>query len=348
MPTNKPFPDKAVLLGPKKPLMPKMSFVVLIIVLLLVLPAIFHDKSYVMYIFTLCLIWAVVAAAWDLMLGYAAIFSFGNIAFFTIGAYASAMLSLQLGISPWLGMLVGGIAATVVGVGIGLPCLRLKGIYIAVVTLGIHLILPTLLEQGRQFGTGSTHGLTMIPPLYLGGYTFDRLGWYYAGFAIFLLFLFVIYKVINSRVGLAFVALRDAEPLAKSLGVNEYKYKLIVFGISSFITGVMGAFYVHYSGMISPTILTTDRFLTVIAMVLFGGLGRFPGAALGAFAITFANELLRPTGEFRLLILGAIIVATMIYVPGGLVGILESFGRLVGRAFKKGFEKLRPKNLVQQ
>lgn len=347
MSTNKSFLDKVVSLRPKKPLMPNKYYLVAVL-LLLIMPAIFHDKSYIMHTFTLCLIWGVVASAWNLMLGYAAIFSFGNIAFFTFGAYASAMLSMQLGISPWLGMLAGGAIAAIVGVGIGLPCLRLRGIYIAVVTLGLHLMLPTLIHQGREYGTGSRDGLSNIPPLYFGGYTFDRLVWYYFGLALFLLFLFAIYKIINSRVGLAFITLRDGEVFAKSLGVNEFKYKLIVFGISSFITGIMGAFYVHYMGMISPTILSTDRFLMVIAMVLFGGLGHFPGAALGAFAITFANELLRPTGGFRLLILGAIIVVTMIYMPGGLIGALESFGRLVSSTFKRGLEKLKQKNPIQQ
>ena len=105
----------------------------------------------------------------------------------------------------------------------------------------------------------------------------------------------------------------------------------MVFGISAFITGLMGGFYSHYIGVISPTILGTDIFLMVIAMMLFGGLGRFPGAVIGAFAITLANELLRPVGHFRHLILGAVIVATLIYMPQGLIGLLESLGNLMSR-----------------
>lgn len=105
----------------------------------------------------------------------------------------------------------------------------------------------------------------------------------------------------------------------------------MVFGISAFITGLMGGFYAHYIGIISPAILGTDIFLMVITMMLFGGLGRFPGAVIGAFAITSANELLRPAGSFRLLILGAIIVATLIYMPRGLIGLLESLGNWMSR-----------------
>ena len=299
------------------------------VLVLLVLPLFFHNKSYIMHILILCLIWSVVACAWDLIMGYASIFSFAQIAFFVIAGYTTAMLSKYLGLAPWLGILPGAALATVAGIGIGLPCLRLKGIYIAVATLALHLILPTLLTKGRVYGTGGSHGLGGIPPFQVGGHTFGHLSWYYFLLVVFLVLLFVIYKIINSRLGLAFVALRDAEHFAKSLGVNEYKYKLIVFAISASITGIMGGLYTHYTGAISPATLRTDLFLVVIAMILFGGLGRFPGAVIGAFAITFMNELLRPAGTFRLLILGAIIVVTMIYIPNGLMGILKSLGRLI-------------------
>jgi branched-chain amino acid transport system permease protein len=297
--------------------------------LLLVLPLFFHEKSYIMHTLNICLIWGVVASAWNLILGYASIFSFAQLAFFTIAGYATGMLSKYLGVSPWLGILLGATLAGVAGIAIALPCLRLTGIFIAVATLALHLILPNLLRAGRVYGTGGTYGLGGIPSIQLGGHTFGYLSWYYLLLGVFLLLLFVIFKIINSRLGLAFVALRDAGHFAKSLGVNEYKYKLAVFGISAFITGIMGGFYSHYTGSISPAMLSTDLFLVVIAMVLFGGLGRFPGGAIGAFAITFANEFLRPTGTFRLLILGAIIVVTMIHMPKGLMGIFESLGRIM-------------------
>lgn len=298
------------------------------VLVLLVLPLFIYDKSYFMHILILCLVWSVVASAWDLIMGYASIFSFAQIAFFVVAGYTTGMLSKYFGLSPWLGIFPGAVVATVAGIAIGLPCLRLKGIYIAVATLSLHLILPTLLTQGRVYGTGGSHGLAGIPPFQVGGYTFGHLSWYYLLLIVSLVLLFAIYKIINSHLGVAFVALRDAEQFAKSLGINEYKHKIIVFAISAFITGIMGGLYTHYMGAISPATLRTDIFLMVIAMVLFGGLGRFPGAVIGAFAITFMNELLRPAGTFRLLILGAIIVVTMVYIPNGLMGILEYLDRI--------------------
>ncbi len=309
------------------------------VLLLLSLPLILPDNPYIIHILILSFIWGVVASAWNLIVGYANVFSFGQIAFFAIAGYTSAMVSIYLGVSPWLAILAGAGAATLVGIAIGLVCLRLRGIYIALATLALHLTLPTLLSQGKIYGTGGTRGLAGVPPLQLGGYTFGPISYYYSGLAIFLLLLFAIYKIINSPLGWAFISLRDAEHFAKSVGINEYKYKLIVFGISAFITGIMGGFYAHYVGTISPAILHTDLFLMVIAMLLFGGLGRFPGAAIGAFAIIFLNELLRPTGTFRLLVLGAIIVATMLYMPHGLIGIFESLGRLISRTFKGKLKK---------
>jgi branched-chain amino acid transport system permease protein len=307
------------------------------VIALAILPIFVHHRTYIMHIMILCFIWGVVASAWNLIMGYASIFSFSQIAFFTISGYTTGMMSKYWGVSPWLGIVPGAILASIAGVLIGLPCLRLKGIFIAVATLALHLSLPTLLSQGRAYGTGGSHGLAGIPPFQVGERVFGHLSWYYLLLIVFLILLFVIYKVIHSRMGLAFVALRDAGHFAESLGVNDYKYKLIIFAVSAFITGIMGGLLTHYTGAISPAMLGTDLFLVVIAMVLFGGLGRFPGAVIGAFAITFANELLRPTGTFRLLILGGIIVVTMIYMPKGLMGMLESVGRFLSvRSAKSG------------
>lgn len=300
----------------------------------LILPIFIHNDSRVLNIIIMCFIWGVVASAWNLIMGYARVMSFAQIALFAIGAYTSAMLAVHLKMSPWLGMLMGGFAAAFVGLLIGLPCLRLTGIFVAIVTFAVHLILTPILMWGEKWTAGSM-GFP-VPTPHLFGYVFAAhklVPWYYMGLGLFFILLFFIYKVIQSPLGLAFVALRDGEPFAKSLGVNDFKYRLIVFGISSFITGIVGGFYAHYYGMLSPSILGLDTFLLVLIMVMFGGLGKFPGAVLGAFSITVLNELLRPTGVLRFVILGIVVIATMIYMPKGLMGIPESFKRLTRKAF---------------
>ncbi len=309
------------------------------VVVLSILPIFFHSDSYVMNVLMLCLIWGVVAASWDLILGYASVFSFGHLSFFAIGGYTSGLLGVYLGVPPWIGMLIGGIAAAFIGILVGIPCLRLKGMYLAIVTFSIQFVLPTIIVMTgpgmiKSFNSGGTFGLQRIPPPVLFGYTFTKselVPWYYLTLVLFLVFVYAIYRIIRSPVGLAFIALRDAEPLAKNLGIDEYRYKLLVFGISSFIAGVMGAYYAHYFAMISPATLGLEVFLIVLLMVLFGGLGVFPGAAIGAFVVTLINEALRPLLEWRLVILGAIVIFVMIFMPKGVAGIPELLGQVYRR-----------------
>jgi branched-chain amino acid transport system permease protein len=306
-----------------------------VLVVLGILPIFVHDNSYVMKILTLCFIWGVMAASWDLILGYANVFAFGHLAFFVLGAYVSGLLGVYFGVSPWLGMFIGGAISALVGLLIGVPCLRLEGMYLAIVTFSLQFILPTLIVwagPGRfeSFSTGGTFGLQRIPPPTLFGYTFNRfesVPWYYLALVVFIVFHIVIYLIIRSSIGLAFVALRDAKPLAKALGIDDYKYKLMVFGISAFIAGWIGAFYGHYFQLIAPTTLGLDVFLIILVMVLFGGLGVFPGATIGAFVITFVNEALRPLLEWRLVILGAIVILTMLFMPKGMMSIPVLLGR---------------------
>jgi branched-chain amino acid transport system permease protein len=301
---------------------------------LILLPLFFHDNQYIMHVLVLFLIWGVVAAAWDLIIGYAGVVSLGQLAFFAVGGYSSGMLAIYLKISPWAGILAGAIAAGVIGVGIGLPCLRLRGVYVAVVSLGLHLVLPTLLMRGRKIGTGGWYGLSKIPPLQVFS-PLELVPIYYAALGIFFLLLFVIYRIINSSIGLAFVALREAEPFAESLGLNQYKYKLMVFSMSASFTGMMGAFYAHYISKITPAILNLDLFLLVLVMVVLGGKGRFPGAVIGAFVLTILNEVLRAAEIYRVLVLGLIIVLTMILMPSGLMGSFELISQAIEKKLKR-------------
>jgi branched-chain amino acid transport system permease protein len=306
------------------------STLLVMLAVLLLLPTYFHSNQYIMHLLIMCLVYSVVAIAWDFMMGYAGIFTFGQFAFFAIGAYASGMLTLRLGIPPPLGILLAGLVAAGVGIIVGLPCLRLKGAYIALVTFALHLILTPLINSdlGRAIGTGGTVGLLNIPNLAAGFSVAAKVPWYYTLLGVAYLSFFIVYRISRSSIGLAFVSLRDSESLAKSLGVDAYKHKLMVFGISSFLTGMIGAFYAHYTGIVSTRILGLDIFLMVMVMLVIGGMGKFPGAAIGAFIVTFLNELLRPLGEYRLFIFGAIVVLIIVLVPEGLMGTLFPTGRV--------------------
>ncbi len=325
----------------------KILRTIFVLAVLAMLPIFFKSNPYVMNVLILCLIWGVLAASWDLILGYANLFSFGQMAFFVIGGYTSGLLAKYAGLSPWLGFLAAGIVTAMIGFLIGIPCLRLQGFYLAIVTFSLNFILPVLIVwagPGKfdNFSTGGSWGIMGLPAPTLFGYTFaraDSVPYFYLTLVFFILFMGIIYYTIKSTVGLAFIALRDSEPQAKSLGINEYKYKLMVFAISSFIAGVAGAYYTHYFGSISPASMSLDVFLIVLIMVMFGGIGVYPGATIGAFIITIINELLRPTLNWRLVILGAIVILTMMFMPKGVMDIVPTFRKILRKIRTTKHEK---------
>lgn len=308
-------------------------------VILGLIPVFAHSNLYIMNVITMCLVWGVVVSSWDLIMGWAGIFTFAQIAFFAMGGFTSAILCSVIGISPWLGMLIGGLLAAILGVLVGLPCLNLKGSYVALVTFAFHMLTEQFLKSdiGKAIGTGGPQGLISIPPLSIGDYTFtntEPVAPFYTAFIISFVLLYIIYRIVHSPMGMAFVAVRDSEPFAKSIGINDYKYKLMIFGISALLTGIMGGFYAHYVGMMSTrTVLGLDLFLFLILMLIAGGMGSFPGPLLGAFIATIVGEFLRPLETYRMLIFGALIVIFVLKIPQGLLGIF--YDRITR---KKGYE----------
>lgn len=297
-----------------------------------ILPLFMGGVDHIMHMLIMCLIWAVVASCWDLIMGFAGIFSFGQVAFFVIGAYTSAIVSSKMGISPLISIPVAGSFTAVCGVLVGLPCLRLKGAYVALVTFAVHMILEPLLKSslGRGIGTGGSRGILTIPPLEFFGISFTadhKVAVFYLALLLSVACSVVILLVIRSFWGTAFLVLKDSEEFAVSLGVSSFKYKLSVFALTSFLTGTAGAFYGHYVGMLSTRMLGTDLFVTLMIMLVIGGIGKFPGAILGAIATVSLNEMLSPLGPYRPLILGAMVVILVLILPDGVIGLLERFSK---------------------
>lgn len=293
------------------------------------MPIFFYDNRAILNLLIMSLILGVVAAGWDLVMGFGGIFSFAQVAFYVVGAYSSAIIANQFGISPWLGLFAGGGIAAGVSLLIALPSLRLKGSYIALLTFAFHMLLLPLFKSdvGRYIGTGGMRGIIGIPPFSVGAYTFSLVELvppFYATLGISFAALFTIYKMIHSKWGLAFVAFRDSEPFAHACGVDVFRSKLLLFGVSSFLIGMIGAYYGHYIGMLSPRLLDLDLFLNLMVMQVIGGMGAFPGAMIGSFIVTFASDYLYVVEVFRLVIFGAIVVALCVTMPGGIMGIISS------------------------
>ena len=293
----------------------------LLILVFMILYPVLWGNSYILHLFILFFIWAVVASNWNLLNGYTGIISLGNVGFLAAGAYISGILAKSFGFSPWLSIPLGGIGAMVlVIVLLGLPTLRLQGIYVALLTLIFADSLPSILTQTRQYSGGGM-GLHSIPPFWSG---VERVHIYYICFAVFIVFHLIIYLVVTSSTGKAFVALREAEDFAASLGISRFKERMKVFALSSLLTGTAGGFYVHALGHISPAILGIEPFLMAIAMMQLGGLGTFMGPILGAVVIIFGGEFLRLAGTLRLFLLGGIICLTILFFPGGIMQLVEA------------------------
>ncbi|HSL60859.1 MAG TPA: branched-chain amino acid ABC transporter permease [Desulfotignum sp.] len=297
-----------------------------------VLPLFFGGTDFIMHILIMCLIWSVVASCWDLIMGFAGIFSFGQVAFFVIGSYTSAIVSAGFGIPPIFAVFIAGGFTALVGILVGLPCLKLKGAYIALVTFAVHMILEPVLKGdiGQAIGTGGTRGLLSIEPMTLFGYTFTTaspIPYFYLFFLVAVVCSVIILLVIRSHWGTAFLALKDSQEFAACLGVSAFKYKLMVFALTSFLTGMMGGFYAHYVGMLSTRMLGIDLFVTLMVILVIGGVGKFPGAIIGAFITIAINELLSPLGPYRPITMGAMVVILVLVLPDGIVGLIQKLFR---------------------
>ncbi len=297
----------------------KIFAIGLAFVFLLVYP-LFGPSSYLKHLFILFFIWAVVAVNWNLLIGYTGISSLAGIGFLAIGAYTSGILSKTYGLSPWITIFIGGaFASLLVTIFLGFPALRLSGIYITLLTLVFADTLPSILSETRGI-TGGAMGLHGVPGFFEGA---TKTQSYYVCFVFFLIVMYIIYRVVNSSTGLAFIALRDHENFAHSLGVDKFRERIKVFALASFLTGVAGGVYIHVLGDISPATLGIEPFLLTVAMVELGGVGTLFGPVIGAFVIVFGNEFLRLAGTFRLALLGAMICITVLYVPGGLMELID-------------------------
>ena len=292
------------------------------LLVLCLLPLVVRDQ-YMVHLLILSMIYAMLSGSWNLINGYAGIVSFGHQAFFGLGAYGSALLALNAGVSPWLTLWFGGALAGAAGLVIGLPVLRIRSIaHVAVVTLAFAVIVHAIASNLTELTRGSL-GLGGIPPLpSIGLLPFgkqDRIFDYYVAVALLAGTFALLIWLTHSRAGLALKAIRDSEQAADSLGVNITLYKLAAFLISSFIAGVSGAFYAHYVQVLTPdSAIGVSIMITILVITLVGGTGTIMGPFVAAFLITIGLELLRYFGDYRLIVYGMLLVIFAIFIPDGL------------------------------
>ena len=275
--------------------------------------------EYLLHIAILSGFYIILAVSLNLIIGYCGQVSLGHAAFYGLGAYASALVSLHWHLPFYLAIVVAILVAALFGLGLGIPTLRLKEDYLAIVTLGFGIIIDLVLLNLEI--TGGPDGLARIPPPSLGGINFRQKEWYVALVALaVLLTLLLIYRLVQSRHGRALKAIRDHEMTAKVMGINAAAYKIAMFTLSAGLAGMAGSLYAHYITFINPESFGLHTSILVLTMVVLGGMGSILGSVVGACTLTILPELLRGFADYQDLAYGAMLIVLLIWRPQGLLG----------------------------
>lgn len=283
------------------------------------LPLVITD-DYILRIAIMSGIFIVLSLSLNLVTGYTGQFCLGWAAFYGVGAYTSALLVMKMQVSFWLAMPLGGLMAALFGIALGIPTMRLKDIYLAITTLGFGEIVRLTMVNWTDLTRGSM-GLPGIPSPVLFGYEFNsNIPYYYLILILVLITVLAMQRIIDSRVGRALIAIREDDLAAKTMGIDITAYKVMAFAVGAFFAGIAGSFYAHYSSFIDPHTFSFSESISILAMVVLGGMGSIRGAILGAVVLSVAPEVLRDVSEYRMIIFGLIMMVVMLVRPQGIMG----------------------------
>jgi branched-chain amino acid transport system permease protein len=283
---------------------------------------------------TLFFIWAIVVVQWNLVLGIGGIFSLAQMALFATGAYATAMLGFYWKVPMLAAIPMAGVVTVAMGILIGLACLRLRGPYVALLTLAIAQVMYVLIVNDTDCFTttggcmplfGGVRGIGQFGDIGLRALFPSKwyIAHYYVGLALLAVAVTISIVVIRGPLGLAFRALRDNPGYAMSRGISRFKYQLWIFAVSAFFTGIAGGFYAVHFRVVGPTVFSFSTLLFLIAMIVIGGLGSIWGPLLGAAVLMLADEGMRELSDYRNIGLGLLLAVFVIAWPNGLNGWLQ-------------------------
>jgi len=280
--------------------------------------------NYLVYILILVVLWAYLGQCWNICYGHAGLLSFGHAAFFGIGAYCSTLLLLNYGLSPWIGMVIGGCFASLLGFVIGIPTIRLRGAYFALATIAIAEMVRLLVLK-LDFITNGALGLLLPPNLSPLNFFFkDIFHWFLVVLAMLAALWIISYKLEKSKLGMAFRALKENETAAASIGIYPFKYKIMALMMSAFFTGIGGVFFGQYIGYIRPDIVLVSTLSDEILIVsILGGVGTLLGSFVGALIFILLRESFRAffgagiMGSY-LILYGALTIVVVMFLPEGI------------------------------
>jgi branched-chain amino acid transport system permease protein len=299
-------------------------FYALLLVVALLLPLLIANRYHFQIVIMGCL-FSIAALSMNLILGYTGQASLAHAGFFGIGAYGVALLTKE-GISFWLALPLSSLFAALIGFLIGLPTLRTRGSYFAISTMCFGVIISIVAGNWIEL-TGGYNGIVGIPlpnPLFIpliGSLGFQsQAAQYYLVLGFLLLTLLIMHRLVYSLLGLSFMAIRNNEVLAGSVGINTFAGKILSFVVANFFAGMAGGIYASLIGTISPTTASLEQTFNWLIFVLLGGIATLAGPIIGAFVIPLIMEYLQFLTEYRLIIFGALLIVVIIYFPRGLMG----------------------------
>ncbi len=286
---------------------------------LVLLPVVVRDE----YILRICVrvgIYVILAVGLNIVAGFAGMLSCAQAAFFGLGAYCSALLSLNLGVSFWLAMPISGLFAGLFGILLGLPTIRLAHFYLVMATIGFGEIVGLVFLNWESLTKGP-YGLPGIPPPQIGSFVYlSNTPYYYTVLALASLGVFVAWRLTKTQLGKIFIAAKDDQMAVEASGVQVNRYKVLAFALSAIYAGVAGSFFAHYMTFISPSTFSTHESIMVLAMVVLGGMGSIMGSVVSAAVLTVIPEAMRFIQDYRMMFFGGIIILLMLIKPEGLMG----------------------------
>lgn len=281
-------------------------------------------NPYIIFIANLALMYVLLAVGLNILLGYAGQLAFANAALFGVGAYTTGLLRLEFGLPFWLTLPAGVALATVAGVAIALPALRLSGLYLALATIAFAQFALWVFSHWNSVTYGGAG--FRVPRLDFEPLTSDpELGIYYVTYIIVIVAVALAWNMLRSRVGRAFVAIRESEVAAETLGIDLTKYKTIAYVMSALFAGTAGGLFSAMLGIVTPESYDLFQVITHFAMVVVGGIGSVWGAVLGAGLLIGLLEVLRAFKELQEIAFGALLLITVIVLPGGVISIFKRY-----------------------
>jgi branched-chain amino acid transport system permease protein len=268
------------------------------------------------------LIYVVIALGLNIVVGLAGLLDLGYVAFYAVGAYTYALLNHHYGLGFWVVLPIGAAMGTLFGVLLGFPVLRLRGDYLAIVTLGFGEIIRLILENWNEFSMGPS-GIANIPRPGLFGIDLSLQGvttyLYFLMIGLTVLTIFVVNRLQDSRIGRAWIALREDEVACQAMGIDKTKTKLTAFALGATWAGMGGVVFAAKTTFINPASFTIWESIIILCIVVLGGMGSMVGVIVGALVLILLPEYLRAFSEYRMCIFGAMLVIMMVFRPGGIV-----------------------------